>query len=352
MVFKSIEDRLSRIKAIVGGWRDTNSISRIERDMVLEELRRIYDAVLDVEEVESADDSSAVESVDAFQAVAPVVDIARDVVDDFDDALDIDALLGLSDDDLSSAPIAEAPTAEESAVEAAAERVVEEAVVEMQHMSEESTECGQESSATVDVLESATEIVKDEVVAAEIQEVVKEEQRVETVQSGGLFDLEDIPVASKSNRRMISLYSDAPKRDVVKVQEPVAPAAVEVAPVAPVVSAAAAQSVDAVEPPKCIGDILAGTVTTLADKMAGDDAPTTAFNRITDLRKAIGLNDKFLMIRDLFGGDAERYEATIDTLDEFDDLDECIIYIVENFRWNPDLEAAKLLVSLIERKLA
>jgi hypothetical protein len=86
--------------------------------------------------------------------------------------------------------------------------------------------------------------------------------------------------------------------------------------------------------------------------MAGDDAPTTAFNRITDLRKAIGLNDKFLMIRDLFGGDAARYEDTIDTLNEFDDLDECMIYIVENFRWNPDSEGAKLLVSLLERKLA
>ena len=58
------------------------------------------------------------------------------------------------------------------------------------------------------------------------------------------------------------------------------------------------------------------------------------------------------MIRDLFGGDADRYEATIDTLDEFEDLDECMIYIVENFRWNPDSEAAKLIVSLLERKLS
>ena len=105
------------------------------------------------------------------------------------------------------------------------------------------------------------------------------------------------------------------------------------------------------EPVQRLGDSFAG-VTTLADKMAADDAPTTPFNRIKELRAAIGLNDKFLMIRDLFGGDAERYEATIDTLDEFDDLDECIIYIVENFRWNPDLEASKLLISLIERKLA
>ena len=91
---------------------------------------------------------------------------------------------------------------------------------------------------------------------------------------------------------------------------------------------------------------------TLADKMVDDTAPMPAMNRINDLRKAIGLNDRFLMIRDLFAGDAARYEDTIDTLNEFDDLDECMIYIVENFAWNPDSEGAKMLVSLIERKLS
>ena len=334
MVFKSIEDRLSRIKAIVDGWRDTNSISRLERDLVLEELRRLYDAFLNVEEGESSSDDAAVESVETFQPVVPVVDVVRDVVDDFDDALDIDALLGLTDDD-ASLPAVEEVVAEPLEV---ADSATDDIIVEA-------------APAEDGVAASAVETAVD----VEPQERVNEEQRVETTPGGGLFDLDDIPVASKSSRRMISLYNDAPKRDVVKVQEPVKATPVEVAPAVKdevVAAAPVAQGVDAVEQPKRIGDVLAGTVVTLADKMAGDDAPTTAFNRITDLRKAIGLNDKFLMIRDLFGGDAARYEDTIDTLNEFDDLDECMIYIVENFRWNPDSEGAKLLVSLLERKLA
>ena len=48
----------------------------------------------------------------------------------------------------------------------------------------------------------------------------------------------------------------------------------------------------------------------------------------------------------------EKMSMVENTLNEFDDLDECMIFIVENFRWNPDSEGAKLLVSLIERKLA
>ena len=338
MGLNKIEDRLSRIKSIVDGWRDTNSISRIERDLVLEELRGLYDAVLDIESRERLGEGVDEKEVETFQPVVPIVDVVRDVVDDFDDALDIDALLGLTDDDASLPAVEEVVAEPLEVADGATDDIIVEAAP---------TEDGAAASAVETAVETAVDV--------EPQERVNEEQRVETTPGGGLFDLDDIPVASKSGRRMISLYSDAPKREVVKVQEPVKATPVEVAPIVKeesVASVAVAQSVDAAEPPRRIGDVLAGTVVTLADKMAGDDAPTTAFNRIADLRKAIGLNDKFLMIRDLFGGDAARYENTIDTLNEFDDLDECMIYIVENFRWNPDSEGAKLLVSLLERKLA
>ena len=283
----------------------------------------------------------------------------------FYDALDIDALLGLTNE----------PVAEQGAVEEAQEdegetyvetqeddtESVEESVeeeecsAEMEEMDvEDSAE--NESAVAEPALEPIAEetesvIAEPEPIAEKSEPVAEEPKPV----GAGLFDLNDIPVRSKSRRKMISLYSDNP----VAVQTPAEPqkaeesvkenipevSSVPVAEVAPKVESVAMQ------PQQRLGDSF-GEVKTLADQMAKDDHPTTPFNRITALRQAIGLNDKFLMIRDLFGGDTERYEATIDTLDEFEDLDECIIYIVENFRWNPDLEAAKLLVSLIERKLA
>ena len=100
---------------------------------------------------------------------------------------------------------------------------------------------------------------------------------------------------------------------------------------------------DAIPAPQTLADTLAAP-TPLADEIN--------HSRLRSLRNGIGLNDKFLMIKDLFGGNAAQYEATIDVLNEFDDLDDCMIYIVENFRWNPDSEGARMLVSLIERKLA
>jgi hypothetical protein len=152
---------------------------------------------------------------------------------------------------------------------------------------------------------------------------------------------------------MISLY-DTPVKRPAPVREEVAEPAVEPAVVESVEPVPAPQPVLAQfeeEVPQRLGDVIAKNVTTLADKMA-EEQPTAAYNRITDIRKAIGLNDKFLMIRDLFGGDANLYEDTINHLNEYDDLDECMIFIVENFRWNPDSEGAKLLVSLLERKLS
>ena len=372
---KTITERLRRVAAIVDSWKDESGAPQIERDIALGELRDIYNSLLVVEvdntivnqeglvfatneenevEVEvvfgSEEDDEAYEEEsesDALEAEPELKEESR--LDDkssfeaFYDALDIDALLGITDTPVEEQPAVESiEVAEQSATETEPQiEVVAKTAVE------------QVAEPVVAIAPEPT----PEPVVEPTPEPVAEESKVV---GAGLFDLNDIPVRSKSRRKMISLYSDNPlpmqapaesvKAEPKRVEsepkvesavEEVAPK-VETQPIADVVAAASQQR---------LGDTF-GEVKTLADQMAKDANPTTPFNRITSLRQAIGLNDKFLMIRDLFAGDAERYEATIDTLDEFDDLDECIIYIVENFRWNPDLEAAKLLVSLIERKLA
>ena len=342
---------------MVEKWNNSGNVPRIERDMALEELRRIYDELLDYtpqqaetpvveaetpaveepeaeadEEIEHSDEHEAEEVVEvvAPAVAAAVVTAHEDVGDAFDDALDIDALLGLSGDD--------------SIEEAEATRSIEEPAEEIPEV------------------EPAVEETIEEQPEAETK---PEESAPERPIGGGLFDIDDIPVRTKSGRKMISLY-DAP----IKTSEPVKESAsvpaeevvmvekVEVEPAPAPMPAPAPQPTPAPQPapreeeaPQRLGDVIAKNVTTLADKMA-EEQPTAAFNRITDIRKAIGLNDKFLMIRDLFGGDANLYEDTINHLNEYDDLDECMIFIVENFRWNPDSEGAKLLVSLLERKLS
>lgn len=73
---------------------------------------------------------------------------------------------------------------------------------------------------------------------------------------------------------------------------------------------------------------------------------------ITDLAKAIGINDKFLFIKELFGGDADLYNQTIKHLNQLTDLNEAIIYLQENFSWDPTNEVTSLFVDLVRRKLS
>lgn len=337
MNYQKFVDRLSRMTALAEGWQKSESLPAIERDLMLEELRGLYDELLDFK-----GDSGLAERVGA----TIMADTATEPI--FDDVLDIDALLGLSDVERDE------PKQEEVAVEPEPEIEV---VVEPEPEPE---------------TEPEPEPEPEPMSEPEPEPIAEPEPMVAPKGNGGLFDMEDIPVRTRSSRKMISLYTspfaaetkpkaEEPKVEPVAKQEPkaeptVAPepkveAKPEPAPVPTPAPAPAPVAQPTAEPVR-LGDVLGGKTTTLADKMADDSAPTAAFNRITDLRKAIGLNDKFLMIRDLFDGDAARYEDTITTLNEFDDLDECMIYIVENFVWNPDSEGAKLLVSLIERKLA
>ena len=104
-----------------------------------------------------------------------------------------------------------------------------------------------------------------------------------------------------------------------------------------------------------LGEVINHDVQTLADTIAprrGMASELRLGEPVTDLRRAIGINDKFLMIRDLFGGDGEAYEEAIGKLNAFDDFDECMIHIAENYAWNPNSDGAKFMMELLERKFA
>ena len=104
-----------------------------------------------------------------------------------------------------------------------------------------------------------------------------------------------------------------------------------------------------------LGEVINHDVQTLADTIAPPRDIASELRRsepVTDLRRAIGLNDRFLLIRDLFGGDGEAFERAIEILNGFEDLDDCMIFIAEHYAWNPNSDGATLLMELLERKFA
>ncbi|MEG2612265.1 MAG: hypothetical protein RR971_02090, partial [Alistipes sp.] len=99
-----------------------------------------------------------------------------------------------------------------------------------------------------------------------------------------------------------------------------------------------------------LGEVMNHDKQTLSDTLA--TAHDHASHATNDLCKMVGINDRFLMIRDLFDGNTGAYNQAIDILNGFDDLDDCMIYIAENYVWNANSDGAKLLMKLIERKLS
>ncbi len=89
----------------------------------------------------------------------------------------------------------------------------------------------------------------------------------------------------------------------------------------------------------------------MADKQVKKNTISKMHSRpIIDLRNSIGLNEKFLFIKELFKGRPEKYNQCIDALNQTTSLDEAINYINENYDWKEDNEVAEKLINLIKRK--
>ena len=71
---------------------------------------------------------------------------------------------------------------------------------------------------------------------------------------------------------------------------------------------------------------------------------------VSSLRGAIGVADKFMLVRELFDGDADAYERAIDALEEQASFDDCVIYISENFAWRAQAEGTKFMMELLQRR--
>lgn len=104
--------------------------------------------------------------------------------------------------------------------------------------------------------------------------------------------------------------------------------------------------------PIVLGDILAGETKTVADRaVSSQSAQQAASTPVKSLHEAIGVNDRFILMKELFGNNSTTYSSVIGTLDNFDSIDEAMLYIHDNFHWNPNSEGAKLLMDLLTRKL-
>lgn len=126
------------------------------------------------------------------------------------------------------------------------------------------------------------------------------------------------------------------------------------------------------EEPKKMGvDLFSDTMVTVADKYKDDRktlneqvtqpkkeksvAEKIKYNPITDLKSAIGINEKFRFINELFNGDMQGYNNTIDELNKAESQEKAEEMFCQQkalHNWDDANHTAQLLLEFIQRKFA
>jgi len=70
---------------------------------------------------------------------------------------------------------------------------------------------------------------------------------------------------------------------------------------------------------------------------------------VSSIRAAIGINDRFQYIRELFDNDARKFLNTVETLDSMGNIKEAVDYIRQNFKWEKTETSLKF-VNLVKRR--
>ena len=411
MNIKLIKAEIEKLSLMLSTWEASDEVSAIERDIVLDKLKNIYDAVRFDTPIKQSEPVAPV-------SPAPVAEPTAEEEESNEKEVEVELIFAddefpeenLFDNDeeqpsatdLIAATVASAVgnafTAEEVKIaEPAPEpEVIPAEPTATEEIAEEPTEIKEEViELSVPVIEAPqTELVSDIIIeepAAEKPAEVVIEKPVEKPEEksaekpikqpaeqpvtkpasepkrtmNSLFNMDEVRRQPRSkHQRMMSIYNDnGPKQekvvDISKIfnididepeeVKPVAPAAKPAPTEAPAVKPAPVVE----EKPATLADAIPAPQT-LADTIAAPTALAEEINHanLHSLRDGIGLNDKFLMIRDLFDGDGDAYEQAIDALDELETLDDCMIHIIENYAWNPDSEGSKFIMQLLERKLS
>lgn len=390
MDFGDIKAAIARLQSLAEGWENAG-VTELERDIALEELRRIYseirfggaDAVNGkadepaaavvtpvVTEESVQEESAAIEE----ESEEPEIEVELIMSDDEDEPED-EALPQEPTAEPTSEPAAEPETASETEVETVPE-------TEAEQIADRAEMCADEIvvetvATTYDTAENHVESHTEnhaESHAENHAESRKPEQ--------SLFGDDEVVLPRSSRRRVLmSLYDDemptviAERADERKPEPKTNPAPEINSEPASETAAAAEKPAEIGEPKNpeskygdasgdempepvvmpaiddemVLGDVLRADVHTLGESIArAKDISEAA--PVASLRAAIGINDRFLLIRDLFGGDAAAYEKAIVAIDSFDNLDDCMVHIVENYSWRSTSDGAKLIMNLIQRK--
>lgn len=357
MNWSEIGRQLKLMEAIVDEAQHSGEMSDLERDLLLETLRKCYAAVRYSEiEVSQSVQPEVVAAAAAMAEVAEekIAEVEEEVVPEVEEEIAPEEPV-VAEEEIVEEEVAEVAPAEEE------KPAVEEVVTTVRHKLDRQTIRSlydDDAPASVATFEPVAEVAEPEVVVAPAEEEAA--PVFEITEDDADEDGEVVYMADDEEEEEIAEEETAPSIFEITDEEEYEEAEEEIEElpfsfreveeesseeVAPTIA-------DAAQPVTVLGDVVGAERTTIADSITPkeDVASVIGSSQLSSLRSAIGLNDKFLLIRDLFGGDNGAYEAAIDGLDSCQSLDDAMLYIFDNFAWDSECDGAKLLTELLSRR--
>lgn len=406
MQINDIKTLVARLGAIVDGWDEQSGAPAVERHIAASLLAELYEAVKFDTALAATEVAKVVAEPEPTEAV--VAEPAEEVAEVIDLSDIFGGSFGDDDEEIVEQKVAEQPieevaepeqeiepepepepeieeqpepeieqeevqSEEEQVLEDSEEVVEQPAEIEAQPVEEEEEQPDvekEEQSVEIEtqpVVEEVEQSIETEEQPAEIEEeeqpTVAEAEKPKSEQAS-LFDMEIVrrPRSSSGRRVIMSLYGESAtssSREEKTREKAVEPAPDAIQPVEQpadespkAVSVAERIAAAQTEGPQVLGDVIGAGTTTLAEAVAASQptVQTVQNDRVNTLRAAIGINDRFIMIRDLFGGDGAAFDQAMDELDAFEDFNECLVYM-STYRWNPNSDGARMLMDLVTRKL-
>lgn len=383
MQINDIKTLVARLGAIVNGWDEQSGAPAVERHIAASLLAELYEAV----KFDTA--LAATEVAKVVAEPEPTEEVVAEPTEEVAEVIDLSDIFGGSfgddDEEIVEQEVAEQPIEEvaepESEIEVEPEvepesepepepepEIEEQPDVEKEEQSVEieTQPVVEEVEHSIETEEQPTETEEEELsvkIEEEEQPAVAEAEKPKSEQAS-LFDMEIVrrPRSSSGRRVIMSLYGESAtssSREEKTREKAVEPAPDAIQPVEQpadespkAVSVAERIAAAQTEGPQVLGDVIGAGTTTLAEAVAASQptVQTVQNDRVNTLRAAIGINDRFIMIRDLFGGDGAAFDQAMDELDAFEDFNECLVYM-STYRWNPNSDGARMLMDLVTRKL-
>lgn len=309
----NILKQLSKLQESINQIDNSRPIAALEIDLALEKLRGIYDLVLNIKSIkpkEESRDQQESEYLNSFD-VEEIIDEQYNEEPDFE--MEENVQEALKDEIIPEPKIVEK------------QDPIKEPSVKIEEPLPHPVEI-EESPANIETqVEQPTESpIKQEIIPAPDPVILPTEQAVqkeEITQHERMVTYSEVTTEKTTSQKSLVEKKTFPKENSGKV----------------------------------IGDQLGADKKSLYDLISGNKADKDIVSQlkkqpVTDINKAVSLNDKIWFTKELFNNDGVLYKKYVDMLNQCTDLEDGLKIITQNFEWDSEDRVVQKFLSIVSRR--